>query len=72
MRARNVQKQAEPGKKLVDGTNADLWMNEMNQLHDIYISDGDKDNGFINAVYTAFLMGVAVGARVKGVNDSGK
>lgn len=65
MKARNVKEQAEQGKKLVGGTNADLWSDELNQFYDICIGNNNKANGFAITVHTAFLMGVAVGARAQ-------
>lgn len=62
MKMRDVKKQAERGRKLVAKNNYNLWSGELVQLHDIYTS---SENGFYDAIVTAFLMGVSVGSRLE-------
>ncbi len=56
MRNRNVLKQAENGRKLINETR-DLTLNELYQLYDM------TETSFFNAFTAAFYMGVSVGIR---------
>lgn len=58
----DIMNDADQGRKMVGGSKADLYTNEIQKLRDII--DATGDNGTFVAVTTAYYAGVARGSRL--------